>query len=293
MKQQLKIKDYLEWVMLAVFLLGTFKIFTELTWFDDLKPETAQDKYIFYIGLFLIAFIVLGIHELGHLITGLVQGFKFQLFVVGPLGIKREEEKVVVYWNKNFAYYGGVAATTPVDDHPDNAKRFGKLLIAGPIASLLFAVLCLVLAATVGKPLGIIFYAGGMISITIFLVTTIPSRTGMFFTDRKRFQRLITPGKAQRVELAMLSIMGKYAADDSYRNIDKEQITELTSDELPFIRFYGLYNLICYQIEMENKVDVETEEAYQGLAKEMSKSVVVAFDKELEKFKDQHLKGNA
>ena len=42
-----------------------------------------------------MAFVVLGVHELGHLIAGLVQGFRFELFVVGPLGIRREEEKTL------------------------------------------------------------------------------------------------------------------------------------------------------------------------------------------------------
>ena len=143
-------------------------------------------------------FVVLGVHEMGHLLIGLQQGFRFQLFVVGPLGIKREEERVKVYFNTNIGYYGGLAATTPVGDHPDNAKKFARILIAGPLASLLLALLFFGLAPLIGRPFGILFFIGSAISMAIFFATTIPSQTGMFFTDRKRYQRLITPGKNAR-----------------------------------------------------------------------------------------------
>ncbi len=236
------------------------------------------------VGIILMAFVVLAVHELGHLIVGLQQGFRFELFVVGPFGIKRENDKVKVYLNKNLGYYGGVAATSPINDSPENAKKFAKILLAGPVTSILFAIVSFLLAYLIGKPLGILFFSGGAISIAIFLATTVPSRTGMFFTDRKRYQRLSTPGKDQEVELAMLRIMGKFSNDNNYKNIDKNDIDILISDELPFIKFYGLFNLICMQLENNKVVEEEVLEQYETTSKEMSKSLIKVFNKEIEKY---------
>ena len=201
--------------------------------------------------------------------------------------LKEKIDKVKIYLNKNLGYYGGVAATSPVDDNKDNAKKFAIVLLAGPIASVLFAIVCFVCAYFAGKPLGIIFYTGGLISIAIFFATTVPSRTGMFFTDRKRYQRLVNPGKDQQVELAMLRIMGKFSMDNSYKNIDKDDINVLVSDELPFIKFFGLFNLICFQLENNGVVEEEISRDYESLSKKTSKNLVIAFNKEIEKFEER------
>jgi len=287
MKKESKYTKYLEWTIMLVLLFGIIKISKEFGFEENLKPDTSTGKYIMMIRIIFMAFVVLAVHELGHLIVGLINGFRFELFVIGPLGIKRENEKVKIYLNKNLGYYGGVAATSPVDDNEDNAKKFAKILLAGPIASVIFAIVCFVIANLAGKPLGIIFYVGGIISIGIFLATTIPSRTGIFFTDRKRYQRLVNPGKNQQVELAMLKIMGRYSKDNSYKNIDKNDINVLVSDELPFVKFFGLFNLVCFQLENNGFVEKETSREYESNSKEMSKSFVNAFDKEIEKFKER------
>ena len=98
-------------------------------------------KILEVFGNIIMIFTVLSFHELGHLIAGLMQGFRFELFVVGPLGIKREKDKIKIYLNKNIQYYGGVAATLPVNINPNNGKKFANLLLAGPIASILLAII--------------------------------------------------------------------------------------------------------------------------------------------------------
>lgn len=287
MKKESKYTKYLEWILMGVLLFGVLRLTKEFGFVENLKPETQQGKYLMMIGIVIIAFIVLAVHELGHLIAGLINGFRFELFVVGPLGFKRENDKVKLYLNKNLGYYGGVAATAPVDDSADNPKKFAKVLLAGPIASVLFAGVCFVMAYLAGKPLGMIFYAGGAISIAIFFATTVPSRTGMFFTDRKRYQRLVTPGKDQKVELAMLKIMGKFSKDGSFKNIDRADINVLVHDELPFVKFFGLFNLVCFQIENEGIVEEQTSKDYDDTSKKMSKNLVIAFNKEIERFKEK------
>ncbi len=291
MKKESKYLKYLEWAFMLILFLGMLIITKESALLDSLKPDSKAEKTILMLGIIVMVFIVLAVHELGHLLVGLVNGFRFELYVIGPLGIKRENDQVKTYLNKNLAYYGGVAATSPIDNNKDNAKKFARILLAGPIASVLFAIICFVIAFLVGKPLGIVFYTGGLMSIGIFLATTIPSRTGMFFTDRKRYQRLVRPGTDQEVELALLSIMGQYAKDNSYKNIDWNDINTLITDQLPFIQFFGLFNLICYQLETDGVIEEETTKAYEKTAENMSKQMVNAFNQEIEKFKAKLLDG--
>ncbi|MEL6655521.1 MAG: M50 family metallopeptidase [Bacteroidota bacterium] len=287
MKQQSKYVQILELIFLMVLLFGIMFVSTRFSFVDNLKPDNPTEKYIMLVGIVLMGFVVLGVHELGHLLVGLKHGFRFQLFVVGPLGIKREQDKVKVYLNKNLGYYGGIAGTSPQNDSADNAKIFARILLAGPIASVLFAILCFLLAFLVGKPLGVIFYVGALISIAIFLATTVPSRTGLFFTDRKRYQRLVTPGKDQEVELAMLSIMGKYAQDNSYQNVEEKDIDLLIADDLPFIQFFGHFNRLCYQLEMTGEITEAAQRDYDEVAQAMSENLVIAFNKEIDKLKEK------
>jgi hypothetical protein len=67
--------------------------------------------------------------------------------------------------------------------------------LAGPITSLLFGLLCFLLVIPLGKPSGITVFTGEAISLGIFIDAMIPSKPGMFFTDRKRYQRLVNLGK--------------------------------------------------------------------------------------------------
>ena len=283
---QKTLRKLLEWIIIVGLFFAIGYFISTFGVLDKIELEGRSDKIVAIIGLVIIIHLALGIHELGHFLVGLWQGFRFQLYVVGLLGVKREEDKVKVYLNKNMAYYGGVAATSPVEASEDNAKKFANILLAGPMASLIFAIVCFLLALGDNSILRFVFFTGGLASIGIFIATTVPSKTGMFFTDRKRYQRLIRPGKDQEVELALLNIMGTFAKDNSYRNVDYKNIELLRSDQLPFIKFFGLFNAICYQLELTGTIEDEVLNDYQTTSKDLSKSMAMAFDKEIEKYKE-------
>ena len=240
-----------------------------------------ESKIIEIIVIVFIMFSVLATHELGHLLTGLAQGFRFELFVVGPLGIKREEGRVKVYFNKNLAYYGGVAAALPVDDNPNNIKKFANLILAGPIVSLVFAaisMLCVFLFNLPGEKFIVVFCAG---SIGIFLATTIPSKTGSFFTDRKRYQRLMSEGKVRETEIALLRVTGVYGRDNSYKNVNINDIELIIEDDN--YQYLGLFTKLSYQYENYGNFDENTKQQFKELTPKMPKSFVKAVEKELQK----------
>lgn len=235
------------------------------------------------LGNILIIFFVLVIHELGHLLTGLFQGFRFELFVVGPLGIKRNKNNIKIYLNTDIQYYGGAAATLPRNTNFNNGRKFANILIAGPIASLLLAIV-----------LGVIYYSfdiqfsksigiGALASFGIFLATTIPNKTGIFFTDRKRYQRLTSNGAEREVELAVLRLTGIYGKDSSYINADENDIEKMIGDSN--YKYLGLFTKLNYQFEKNGYYELETENEFEKMSKEMPKSLVKSLNKELEKLK--------
>lgn len=281
MKKESPYRAYIEWALLFIALIVVIGVPLTSGILEELKPETRTGKVGIIVGIVFMAFLALAAHELGHLLVGLWHGFRFELFVVGPLGIKRKGKAIKVYFNKDLNYFGGVAATSPRKPDANNGVKFAYVLLAGPMASLLFAVVCALLAFALGRPLGAALIVGAGISIAIFLATTIPSKTGVFFTDRKRYQRLRTPGEAQRTELAILNIIGITAKENSYKNITMEDIEVLRNAELPFFRWFGLFCQICFLLDQNQTVDNSLMTAYESLSKEMPNNLVAIFDKEI------------
>jgi len=238
-------------------------------------------KYVEILALSSMLFLALGVHELGHLLTGLFQGFKFQLFVIGFLGIKREDEKVKVCLNTDLQMFGGVAATFPVDDHPDNIKKFANVVIAGPIASAGFGALLLLLSLLVDSFVKEMLVAGGVSSFLFFVATTLPAKSGAFFTDRKRYQRLTKPGAERETEVALLNVIGIYGRDNSYLKVDMDDVDKIIAD--PHYHFFGLFTKLCVEIEREGSFTETTKTQYDEKSAEESKYMVKAFNKELTK----------
>ena len=240
--------------------------------------------WYFIINL-LIAFSAIVVHELGHLIAGLVQGFRFELFIVGPLGIKRNQEKIKVYFNTNLQFYGGIASTIPIEDKPENAKKFANVLIAGPLTSLLFAVVFTFLLISFDLKYSKLVNVAALASFGIFLATTIPSKIGLFFSDRKRYQRLTSKGYEREIELIVLRVISVFGRDTSYLNVDENDIDKMIADEN--YHFFGLYTKLYYQLEKNGEFESVTKATYDKVSKKMSKSIVKFFNKDLEKMKEK------
>ena len=232
-------------------------------------------------GVFIFSTLVamvtaLAVHELGHLLTGLAQGFRFEMFVVFLLGIKRTAKgDVKVYFNKNIGYMGGIAATVPTDPHADNRTKFARAIIAGPLASLGFALLCFTLIPFTANVLYALLFVAGTCSIGIFFATTLPKKSGMFFTDRARYQRLISKGKSACTEAALLEIMAIAVKDNSCKNLPLEKIELLQDDDEAFMRFWGYYYEYYYYKENENDTYTTTaKEKLLGMKSAVDKSVL-------------------
>jgi hypothetical protein len=246
-------------------------LFTSLLWSlvcTDLHASQILSIYpkgmkpnglIFGISLLFGLFAALAIHELGHLLVGLAQGFRFELFVVFLLGLKRTKKGIKPFLNTNLGYMGGIAATVPIIKGPENRKKFALMVAAGPLASLLYAIICLVCLVFTKNLYFTFWLVSGTVSIGLFFATTIPSKSGIFFTDRARFQRLISKGDEGKSEEALLSLIAQTTATNSCKELSLADTLILQKDKEPFMRFWGYY--YAYEYFKANNDEEQSKQA--------------------------------
>jgi hypothetical protein len=218
-----------------------------------LFPDSPLENLIFFSSVILCPIFAIFLHELGHLMAGLIQGFKLQLFVVAFLGIKREDGKVKFYFNREIQFFGGIAATSPQKVTNNLKKQFAYILIAGPLFSLIFGALFLLLFSTTDSIFNASLGITGIISSGLFLATTLPAKSGVFFTDRKRMQRLLDKGRIGDIEYSLLKTTSQLLIDSHYKNILLEDLKMIQSDEEPIIQFWGHYYEFKHFEEMGNE----------------------------------------
>lgn len=192
------------------------------------------------IGMVLSLYI----HELGHVLVGIVNGWRFMLFTVGPLKIYRptSEEKMTISFEKNVMNWFGVGAVVPKGKSNDNLDIWAKVLIGGPAASLAAAVLLLVSAMIFRSFFMLMF---GLVSLAIGLVNYIPLpfRTGFFYNDGKRFKRIKSGGTAAEEEREIMNIIEKSVVYGEDAVVAEDECIALIKSEDPIYRYYGYYVL--------------------------------------------------
>lgn len=160
------------------------------------------------LGLaFLAAWIALAVHEAGHALGGLSQGFRFLFLAVGPLWLERRQDWFAFRFNSVPATWGGVAACVP-EGGTDLPRRFAVMVAAGPLASLALALLGAGLWALAG-PGTFRFTAGvtALASAGFFIATAQPfGAGGGFASDGGRLLRILRGGVEGTREAALLGL---------------------------------------------------------------------------------------
>jgi len=150
---------------------------------------------------------VLATHEVGHLLGGFSRGMRFLLLIVGPFQWTRSPGGIRFKWVFNLGTMGGLAAATP-DPSAPLAPQLKRLIIGGPLASLLLALLGLALALVFEGRAAAYGVMIGVFSLLIFLVTAVPLRVGGFMSDGMQFLELRRGGAAVTERQVLLRLMG-------------------------------------------------------------------------------------
>lgn len=248
-------------ISLGIFVLVYF--FLDLSYIDKFLPRNKVEALIYFPMLIIAPLAAIAIHELGHLLTGLILGQKLKLFVVAFFGIKDEDGKTKIFFNKNLSYFGGIAATAPKTEKDINPHTFSKILIAGPISSLIYFIVCLFVFIEFDNYFNSFFALSALTSLGLFLATTLPEKSGIMFTDRKRFQRLISKGVSQEAEIVMYELISKSIIDNSFKNIEIEKTSILNKDNDVTTKFWAAY--LQFMFYKENGLTKQESKAQQQL----------------------------
>lgn len=190
---------------------------------------TPLQTFWLIIFTLLSIFIVLLIHECGHLLGGRLVGSRFFLLIVGPFKLIRTQQGVRLGWNTNIGASGGLAVSLP----SNNEQLPRKMLITtlfGPLTSLLFALVAAMFAFLFRAYL----IVTGTLAITtalsfvIFLATAIPTGTrGGFMTDGKRVLMLLRGGQAAERWAALAALQLAWIAGQRPRDWDASLLQQV------------------------------------------------------------------
>jgi len=172
-----------------------------------LQQQSSSEHFLLIVWIIVSLFLVLLLHECGHVLAGLLQRCRFELLIVGPLKIAREHDKIRVGLNKSLALAGGIAATSP-RDMSHMRRRFIIIVLGGPLASLIWACLFWVVALCFPEttPWRTFLPLTSLLSLLILLVTALPLPMGTFYTDGARVLMLIQNGEKARRWTALISL---------------------------------------------------------------------------------------
>jgi hypothetical protein len=151
--------------------------------------------------------LALAVHEAGHVVGGVSQGFRFLFLAAGPLWIERGARGLALRLNRTLPAWGGMAVAMPQDGR-DLRSRFSVMVAAGPVASLVLALAGW--AAWSALPSGLARFLAGATAIGsagFLLATAQPfGAGGGFASDGGRLLRLWRRGPVGDREVAILAI---------------------------------------------------------------------------------------
>ena len=168
------------------------------------------------VGFVVLAFLVILVHEFGHVAGGKLAGFRFFMLVVGPFKLVREGEAVRLRLNKALNPGGGLALLLPDDGEEVSVRRMAMYIAGGPVMSLVGGVVLVgvmtVLSKVAGGALGYTGFflsIGALLSIAIGVITSLPLPSKGFANDDTQLLDLIRGGNKAERKLLMLVVVAE------------------------------------------------------------------------------------
>lgn len=203
------------------------------------------------LALPAIMVFVLACHEAGHLAGGMCRGMRFLLFIAGPFGWVRGKDGVRFRWFFNLGTLGGVAAALPLSERPLK-PQLTSLVVRGPLASAILAAVAFAVSLAWGGQGRISAYAliTGGLSLSIFVVTAVPLRSGGFMSDGMQMLQLRrNPAMVER-RARLVALISQGLAGLRPRDYDRQALAHaqaITGDEVLYdvgIWIYSYYHAL-------------------------------------------------
>ncbi len=194
---------------------------------------------ISFIPCYLISTMV---HELGHIICGLFYRWKLFMLVVGPIKIYREtmDSKIKIGIEKNIIMWFGVGGTLPTKESKDNIKIWGKILLAGPLSSIMFSIIMLPFLIITKN---IIFLLLTLMPFSMGIMCLIPMKlkTGILYNDGTRYKRIKSGGQEEQEEESIFKLVEISIIDGKNSLYPIDLIKPLLNSKDYALKYYGYY----------------------------------------------------
>ncbi|MBQ1372005.1 MAG: M50 family metallopeptidase [Oscillospiraceae bacterium] len=229
---------------------------------------------LYWIVGFVLA---LYLHEFGHLLVGLFHGWKFFMLTVGPVKLYREklQDPIKLGFEPSAINWFGMGATLPPRQDPENLRVFGKILLGGPLSSILFGLLFLAGALCFQSFLLCML---SLSSLAIGIVNYIPMsiRTGFYFNDGTRFRRIRDGGAPAREEAELMNLIEKEIQFGEDVPIGEEECEALLASRDEIYRYFGYYVLL----QSARKHDPDSVARYLAQAEALSRRIPASVSKQ-------------
>lgn len=202
----------------------------------------------------ILCYLVSGIvHELGHIVVGLIKGWRFYLLVIGPLGITIDERNnLKFYLEKQVTMWGGVGCTLPKEADENNIEIWSKVLLGGPLASIIMGVIFLPLGV-ISKNIVFLLLGAMPLAMGIVCILPLPLKTGILYTDGGRWSRLHKGGQETDEEIALFKLIENQITGSDFSKVDLNSIESLLKSKDVSINYYGYYYKFQYYKATSNK----------------------------------------
>lgn len=240
-----------------------------------------KEKTMIIISLLihiLIAYLGVGfVHELGHAVMGIILKWNFTMLVIGPFGWKysKDKNRMSFYFEKNIAVWGGMACVIPnKEDEEKNLEDWKRILIAGPVMSILCAILSICIFF-LSDSLFMLIFALESLGVGIVCIVPLPIRAGVSYSDGYRFYRLSKRGQGKEEERALL-----YIATNSFIYFsdfipERTRIMPMVKSKCNEIQYYGLYYLYLIERNEGNMIEAnKIKKRMKEIEKKVSKLVL-------------------
>ncbi|PRY81456.1 hypothetical protein [Alkalibacterium olivapovliticus] len=258
-----KVKDSLKntgiLILYSLFILGLGFIAYRI----GIESATRYEEFnvgalLMSMGLIILSATVMVylhvvIHELGHLVAGLLSGYTFMLFRIGSFGIIKEEKK---FKTISFSMSGTMGQCLMNPPESISEVPYRLYLSGGVLANLIVSIGSVLLYAVNPTDYLLLF---AFIGLTSGLMNGIP----IGFNDAKVLSKLRKSNVAQDQFFQQLRWNGQFIRyNKTYSEVGKEE--KIINAQEPITEQFNIYTKL---IEMSSLLEQKQfEEAYQELA---------------------------
>ena len=184
-------KNFGKWISIIIFLVigGICGIFIG-QYMTRTIPEGAgvSAQLLAFVGLLLsfyfVIFFQILIHEAGHLLFGLMSGYRFLSFRIGSFMWVKREEKLRLY-RYQLAGTGGQCLMAPPHLEQGEKKPYVLYNLGGSLINFGVALLCVLIAIGLPVPnlIELFLYEMAIVGVAFALMNGVPLRMGMVDND--------------------------------------------------------------------------------------------------------------